>query len=191
MNAVLESQALLLDERRYAEAIHEANLIQDKEGRETGVSEIRKAAVAELAGRHLHEDRVLADRLRSSPKEQAENADKAKREQAEEAFAGDIIEAHQVGCEFVRQSAMQPVTAPFDVVVAGEDAIFSISETRWGLMAGIILPQLCQAMGLRRLMIGSRPQAREHLTTAETMFGEMEMRYWREQAETELTNLLH
>ena len=41
--------------------------------------------------------------------------------------------------------------AACDVVVASEDAIFSISETRWGLMAGIILPQLCQAMGLRQV----------------------------------------
>src|SRR5262245_1951469 len=32
-------------------------------------------------------------------------------------FAGDIIKAHQVGSEFVRQSAMQRVEAPFDVVV--------------------------------------------------------------------------
>lgn len=38
-----------------------------------------------------------------------------------------------------------------DVVVASDDAIFSISETRWGLMAGIILPQLCRAMGLRHV----------------------------------------
>src|ERR1700677_1267482 len=32
-------------------------------------------------------------------------------------FAGDLIEAHRAGCEFVRQSAMQKVTAPFDIVV--------------------------------------------------------------------------
>ena len=32
-------------------------------------------------------------------------------------FAGDIIKAHKVGTEFVRQSAMQRVEAPFDVVV--------------------------------------------------------------------------
>jgi methylglutaconyl-CoA hydratase len=43
------------------------------------------------------------------------------------------------------------VAAACDVVVASEDAIFSISETRWGLMAGIILPQLCQAMGFRNV----------------------------------------
>ena len=38
---------------------------------------------------------------------------------------------------------------------------------------------------------GRRQEAREHLTTAETLFGEMDMRYWREQAEAELKNLLH
>ena len=32
-------------------------------------------------------------------------------------FAGDIIEAHKVGTEFVRKSAMQAVKEPFDVVV--------------------------------------------------------------------------
>jgi len=32
-------------------------------------------------------------------------------------FAGDMIEAHRDGCEFVRKSAMQKVKAPFDVVV--------------------------------------------------------------------------
>ncbi len=32
-------------------------------------------------------------------------------------FAGDLIQAHRAGCEFVRQSAMQKVKAPFDIVV--------------------------------------------------------------------------
>ncbi|HYV32662.1 MAG TPA: nickel-dependent lactate racemase, partial [Candidatus Binatia bacterium] len=32
-------------------------------------------------------------------------------------FAGDLLKAHQTGTEFVRQSAMQKVDAPFDVVV--------------------------------------------------------------------------
>jgi nickel-dependent lactate racemase len=32
-------------------------------------------------------------------------------------FAGDLIESHRVGCEFVRQSAMQKVEAPYDIVV--------------------------------------------------------------------------
>lgn len=33
------------------------------------------------------------------------------------AFAGDLLAAHKVGCEFVRKSAMQKFDAPFDVVV--------------------------------------------------------------------------
>lgn len=32
-------------------------------------------------------------------------------------FAGDLIQAHRVGCEFVRASAMQKVEAPFDLVI--------------------------------------------------------------------------
>jgi len=32
-------------------------------------------------------------------------------------FAGDIVQAHRVGCEFVRDSAMQAVEAPYDVVI--------------------------------------------------------------------------
>jgi lactate racemase len=32
-------------------------------------------------------------------------------------FAGDLLAAHQAGIEFVRQSAMRPVAAPFDIVV--------------------------------------------------------------------------
>ncbi len=58
---------------------------------------------------------------------------------------------------------------------------------------------LAEALGLRPLMAhchlglgklyrraGTRQQAREHLTTAGPMFGEMDMRYWREQAEAEM-----
>ena len=32
-------------------------------------------------------------------------------------FAGDLIQAHRTGCAFVRQSAMQRVPAPFDLVI--------------------------------------------------------------------------
>lgn len=32
-------------------------------------------------------------------------------------FAGDLIAAHRVGCAFVKKSAMQPVDAPFDLVI--------------------------------------------------------------------------
>jgi len=32
-------------------------------------------------------------------------------------FAGDVIQAHRAGCEFVRESAMYAVDAPFDIVI--------------------------------------------------------------------------
>ena len=43
------------------------------------------------------------------------------------------------------------VVAACDVVIAADDAVFSIAETRWGLMAGIILPQLADAIGARQV----------------------------------------
>jgi len=57
------------------------------------------------------------------------------------------------------------IAAACDVVVAAEDAFFAISETRWGLMAGIIIPQLVDAMGIRQLrryaLTGERFDAHE------------------------------
>lgn len=38
-----------------------------------------------------------------------------------------------------------------DVVIAADNALFSIAETRWGLMAGIIIPQLNDAIGVRQV----------------------------------------
>jgi methylglutaconyl-CoA hydratase len=43
------------------------------------------------------------------------------------------------------------IVAACDVVVAASDAVFSISEVRWGLTAAIIIPQLGDAMGVRAL----------------------------------------
>ncbi|NKB59690.1 MAG: enoyl-CoA hydratase [Alphaproteobacteria bacterium] len=41
--------------------------------------------------------------------------------------------------------------AACDITIASEETQFSITEVRWGLVAGPILPQLCDAMGLRAL----------------------------------------
>ena len=43
------------------------------------------------------------------------------------------------------------IVAACDIVIAADDAMFSIAETRWGLMAGIILPQLADAIGVRQV----------------------------------------
>ncbi|HRD77234.1 MAG TPA: enoyl-CoA hydratase-related protein, partial [Hyphomicrobiaceae bacterium] len=43
------------------------------------------------------------------------------------------------------------IVAACDVVIAADNALFSIAEVRWGLHAGIIIPQLNDAMGVRQV----------------------------------------
>ena len=43
------------------------------------------------------------------------------------------------------------IVAACDVVIAADNATFSIAEVRWGLHAGIIIPQLADAIGVRQL----------------------------------------
>lgn len=43
------------------------------------------------------------------------------------------------------------IVAASDVAVAASDAVFSITEVRWGLHASIIIPQLADAMSVRQL----------------------------------------
>lgn len=43
------------------------------------------------------------------------------------------------------------IVAACDIVIAADSALFSIAETRWGLTAAIILPQLADAIGARQV----------------------------------------
>lgn len=43
------------------------------------------------------------------------------------------------------------IVAACDVVIAADNAVFSIAETRWGLTGAIILPQLADAVGVRQI----------------------------------------
>src|SRR3569623_2195377 len=43
------------------------------------------------------------------------------------------------------------VIAACDVVIAADNALFSLTEVRWGLTAAIIIPQLCDAIGVRQV----------------------------------------
>ncbi len=43
------------------------------------------------------------------------------------------------------------ILAACDVVIAADDAVFSIAEVRWGLTAAIIIPQLNDAIGVRQV----------------------------------------
>ena len=43
------------------------------------------------------------------------------------------------------------VISACDVVIAADNAVFSITEVRWGLTAAIIIPQLCDAISVRQV----------------------------------------
>ena len=54
-------------------------------------------------------------------------------------FAGDLLAAHALGCEFVRRSAMQPFAAPFDIVLttnSGYPLDLNLYQGVKGLAAG-------------------------------------------------------
>ena len=49
-------------------------------------------------------------------------------------FAGDLLQAHKVGIEFVRKSAMQKVSRPFEIVVTTNSG-YPLSERLANLVA--------------------------------------------------------
>ena len=57
------------------------------------------------------------------------------------------------------------VISACDVVIAADNSVFSITEVRWGLTAAIIIPQLCDAIGVRQVrryaLTGERFDAEE------------------------------
>jgi len=57
------------------------------------------------------------------------------------------------------------IIAACDVVIAADNALFSITEVRWGLTAAIIIPQLVDAIGVRQVrryaLTGERFDAHE------------------------------
>ena len=57
------------------------------------------------------------------------------------------------------------VISACDVVIAADESVFSITEVRWGLTAAIIIPQLCDAIGVRQVrryaLTGERFDAEE------------------------------
>ncbi|HEY0877458.1 MAG TPA: enoyl-CoA hydratase-related protein [Zeimonas sp.] len=59
------------------------------------------------------------------------------------------------------------IVAACDVAIAATNAIFAIAESRWGLIANIIVPQLADAIGIRQLrryaLTGERFDAAEAL----------------------------
>ena len=124
--------------------VHEA---MDALGARTGL----RAVVLKGNGRHFQAGADLAwiSAVAQMSPEENEKASRATGEVVRrlDALAVPTLALVQGGCF----GGGTGIVAACDIVVAGEDAMFAITETRWGLMAGIILPQLVQAIGLRAL----------------------------------------
>ena len=53
------------------------------------------------------------------------------------------------------------IAAAADIAIASEDAIFSIAEAKWGVMAGIIIPHLNASIGVRNCLLYTSPSPRD------------------------------
>lgn len=51
-------------------------------------------------------------------------------------WAGDVIEAHRVGCEFVKQHAMTPIAKPFDIVITTNSG-YPLDQNMYQTVKGI------------------------------------------------------
>jgi methylglutaconyl-CoA hydratase len=145
---------------------YDAGLIQ---GLLNGLQSLGKARVVVLKGngRHFQAGADLKW-IRSVAVQSQEENEKASRATAEAVrrlneLPVPTVALVQGGCF----GGGTGIVAACDVVIATEDAMFSIAETRWGLMAGIILPQLADAIGAR--------QVRRYALTGER-FGAQEAR---------------
>jgi methylglutaconyl-CoA hydratase len=110
-----------------------------------------RALVLRGAGRHFQAGADLKWIMRIAGESQEEN-ERASRATAEavrrlNALPVPTVALVQGGCF----GGGTGIVSACDVVIAADNALFSISETRWGLMAGIILPQLADAIGARQV----------------------------------------
>ena len=103
-------------------------------GGSSGISTIALAAAARHTGGRLVSIEI-------EPPRQAQARDVALNEQRQitGVFAGELLAAHAAGCAFVKQSAMQKVDSPFDVVVtsnSGYPLDLNLYQGVKGLSAG-------------------------------------------------------
>lgn len=110
-----------------------------------------RVVVLKGSGRHFQAGADLKWIRSVAPKSQEEN-ERASRDTAMAVkrlneLAVPTVALVQGGC----LGGGTGIVAACDVVIAADNAMFSIAETRWGLMAGIILPQLADAIGVRQV----------------------------------------
>jgi methylglutaconyl-CoA hydratase len=110
-----------------------------------------RAVVIGGAGRHFQAGADLnwIDAVRRAPPEENARVSRATAEAVRRLNAAPVptIALVQGGCF----GGGTGLIAACDVVIAADNALFSIAEVRWGLTAAIIIPQLADAIGARQL----------------------------------------
>lgn len=130
------------------------------------VRELR-AVIVQAAGRHFQAGADLGWLARVAGETPAANVDASRRT----ALLVHRLNTLPVPTVALVQGACfgggTGIIAACDVVVAASNALFAIAESRWGLIAGIIVPQLVDAIGVRQLrryaITGERFDANEAL----------------------------
>jgi methylglutaconyl-CoA hydratase len=133
-------------------------------GRDKGV----RAAVLRGAGRHFQAGADLSFLRRLAEVSPEENLDFSRRTFAAIAGLADFpcptVALIHGGCF----GGGVGIAAACDIAIAAEDALFAISEVRWGITAAPILPLLARRLGPRALgryaMTGERFGAKEALS---------------------------
>lgn len=119
----------------------------DALGRATGL----RAVVISGNGRHFQAgaDLKWIDEVRAAPAEENVRVSRATAEAVARLNLAPVptVALVQGGCF----GGGTGLIAACDVVIAADNALFSISEVRWGLTAAIIIPQLADAIGARQL----------------------------------------
>ncbi len=131
---------------------YDGNLIQgllaafDALGRESV-----RAVVLKGNGKHFQAgaDLKWIDAVRQSSPQENLNASRATAEAVQRLNLSPVptVALVQGGCF----GGGTGIIAACDVVVAADNAMFSIAEVRWGLTAAIIVPQLIDAVGVRQV----------------------------------------
>src|SRR5215218_733550 len=115
-----------------------------------GATDLR-AVVIKGNGKHFQAgaDRKWINAVRTSSPEENTRASRATAEAVQRLNLAPVptIALVQGGCF----GGGTGLVAACDVVIAADNAMFSIAEVRWGLTAAIIVPQLNDAIGVRQL----------------------------------------
>jgi methylglutaconyl-CoA hydratase len=116
-----------------------------------GAAAALRAVVIAGAGRHFQAgaDLKWIDAVRRSSSEENVRVSRATAEAVRRLNVAPVptIALVQGGCF----GGGTGLVAACDVVIAADNAMFSIAEARWGLTAAIIIPQLADAIGARQL----------------------------------------